>query len=78
MNEKIVGLTFEEAMAALEQTVDRLEVGDLALEESLALFESGQLLAEHCNKLLEQASLKVEQLTADGEIVDVSPRNGDE
>jgi exodeoxyribonuclease VII small subunit len=47
-------------------------MGDLTLEESLALFERGQKLADYCNKQLEQASLRVEQLTADGEIVQLS------
>jgi exodeoxyribonuclease VII small subunit len=65
-------LTFETALAELEQIVSRLEAGDLTLEESLALFERGQQLADYCNNLLDSASLRVEQLTADGEIVDVS------
>ncbi len=74
MNENITDLTFEEALAALEQTVEQLEAGELSLEESLAIFERGQQLAAYCNARLEQASLKVEQLTTDGEIIDISPR----
>lgn len=74
MNENISDLTFEAALAALEQTVEQLEAGELSLEESLAIFEQGQQLAAYCHTLLEQASLKVEQLTADGEIIDISPR----
>jgi exodeoxyribonuclease VII small subunit len=77
MNEQIAELTFEQALAALEETVVKLEAGDLVLDESLALFEQGQMLAERCTKLLEQASLRVEQLTADGELVDISPREAD-
>ncbi|MFQ5397987.1 MAG: exodeoxyribonuclease VII small subunit [Anaerolineae bacterium] len=65
-------LTFETALAELDQIVAKLEAGELTLEASLALFERGQELAEYCNNLLDQASLRVEQLTADGEIVDVS------
>lgn len=78
MNEKISDLTFEEALLALEKTVEQLEEGDLPLEKSLKLFERGQELAAYCNRLLEQASLKVEQLTADGEIVDISPPPDDD
>lgn len=78
MNENITDLTFEQALIALEKTVEKLEAGDLSLEESLALFEHGQKLAAYCNSLLEQASLKVEQLTADGEIIDISPQPGDD
>jgi exodeoxyribonuclease VII small subunit len=72
MTEQTPDLTFETALAELEQIVSRLEAGELTLEESLALFERGQQLADYCNNLLDSASLRVEQLTADGEIVDVS------
>jgi exodeoxyribonuclease VII small subunit len=72
MTEQTQDLTFETALAELEQIVSRLEAGELTLEESLVLFERGQQLADYCNNLLDNASLRVEQLTADGEIVDVS------
>lgn len=68
MTAEIENLTFEDALRELEETVARLEAGDLTLEESLTLFERGQKLAEFCTGQLEQASLRVEQLTADGEI----------
>lgn len=71
MDDSIVNLSFEEALLALEETVAQLESGDLTLEESLALFERGQHLALRCNTLLEQAELRIEMLTADGEIVPV-------
>jgi exodeoxyribonuclease VII small subunit len=72
MTEEISGLEFEQALRELEVTVAKLEEGELTLEESLALFERGQKLADRCNDLLEKASLRVEQLTSDGEIVEVS------
>lgn len=64
-------MDFEQALAELEEIVARLEAGDLTLEESLALFERGQLLAEFCNKQLEAATLRVEQLTEHGEIIEI-------
>jgi exodeoxyribonuclease VII small subunit len=72
MSADIQDLTFEKALQELEEIVDKLETGDLTLEESLALFERGQKLADHCSLQLDQASLRVEQLTADGEIVELS------
>ena len=39
-------LTFETALRELQETVARLEGGDLTLDESLALFERGQSLAD--------------------------------
>ena len=42
MSEKPVGeMTFEEAMAALEAVVSKLERGDVPLEESIQLYERG-------------------------------------
>lgn len=67
----VTELTFEAALKELEVTVARLESGDLTLEESLALYERGQQLASHCQAQLEQATLRVEQLSADGEIVEL-------
>ena len=66
---KELELTFEAALEELEATVNRLEKGELALEEALALFERGQTLVAYCNRQLEDASLRVEQLTEDGEII---------
>ena len=72
-SEKEIGeLSFEEALKELEDTVGKLEAGDLNLDESMALFERGQALAAVCNTQLEAATLKVEQLTPEGEIEDIS------
>ncbi len=65
-------ISFEDALQQLEEIVTKLEVGDLDLETSLNLFEEGQKLAALCNKQLSEATLRVEQLTADGEIADIS------
>jgi exodeoxyribonuclease VII small subunit len=73
MNETIDDMSFETALLALEETVAQLESGNLTLEASLSLFERGQQLAAHCNKLLDQAQLRVDQLTEDGEIITLSP-----
>jgi exodeoxyribonuclease VII small subunit len=71
MMKEIAELAFEQSLLELEETVAKLEAGDLTLEASLALFERGQKLAAHCSDLLDKASLRVEQLTADGEIVEL-------
>ena len=72
MTDDLTGLTFEDALLELEQTVAQLESGNLTLEASLSLFERGQRLAVHCGHLLDEAQLRVEQLTEDGEIVPVN------
>lgn len=61
-------LSFEEAHAELETIVEKLESGELTLENSVNLFERGRQLSEHCQKFLDQAELRVNQLTGDGDI----------
>ena len=56
-------LDFESALAKLEALVEKLESGELALAESLAQFERGVALSRQCQTLLDQAQLKVTQLT---------------
>ena len=69
MDKKIAELSFEEALQELEETVNKLEAGNLTLNTSLTLFERGQKLAGKCSRQLDTATLRVEQLTADGEII---------
>lgn len=60
-------LTYEEALAELEEIVSALE-GDASqnpLEEAIKLFERGQALASRCGRLLEAAELKVKQVAGD-------------
>ena len=56
-------LTFEKAFEELDDTVQRLEEGELALEEAIALYEWGMALARRCGDALDAAELKVQQLT---------------
>jgi exodeoxyribonuclease VII small subunit len=58
-------MTFEQAFAALEETVEQLETGELAMEDTLSLYERGQALARRCQDLLDQAELRVTQLGGD-------------
>lgn len=54
--------SFEDLYRELEETVRKLESGDLPLAESLALFERSTKLAEQCNALLDAAELRVRTL----------------
>ncbi|MCK6539370.1 MAG: exodeoxyribonuclease VII small subunit [Anaerolineales bacterium] len=58
-------LTFEEALAELEEIVALLEEEQGQLEEAIKLFERGQALASRCGELLEAAELKVRQVAGD-------------
>ena len=54
--------TFEENLAGLQEIVNRLERGDIALEESVALYEEGMRYAQAMNGQLKKAAGKVTAL----------------
>ena len=71
----IDALTFEEALAALEQVVSQLEGGQVPLEQSIALYERGDALKKHCDAKLGEAELKVEKIVTgdDGKATATAP-----
>jgi exodeoxyribonuclease VII small subunit len=58
----IASLSFEQALAELEQIVSRLESGQAPLEDSIRLYERGAALKAHCEQRLEAARLRVEKI----------------
>ncbi len=56
------GLSFEAALAELEDIVSRLEQGAVDLEDSIALYERGQALKAHCEAKLKAAEGRLEKL----------------
>ena len=56
-------MTFESAMARLEEIVRALESGNTPLDTSLALFEEGVSLVKLCNSRLDHAEQRVKILT---------------
>jgi exodeoxyribonuclease VII small subunit len=64
-------LTYEQAYNQLEEIVAVLESDEHSLDLALKLFERGQALARYCAGLLDQAELRVQQLSAE-ELVDFS------
>lgn len=59
--------SFEESLAVLEESVQRLEAGDLKLEEALEVFEKGVAASRVCSQWLDQTRERVQVLTADAE-----------
>jgi len=58
-------LSYEQAFAELEAIVATLESEERTLDEALTNFERGQALAKHCAALLDNADLKVQQLSGE-------------
>ena len=61
-------LSYEEAVAELEDIVKKLERGEAKLEESGKLYERGIKLARYCSKILNSMEEKMTQISqgADG------------
>ena len=55
--------TFEELFEELENIVAKMDLGEVDLEESLKLFETGMRLVDDGKKQLEEAELKIKNLT---------------
>ncbi len=75
-------MTFEAAMARLEEIVHLLESGNAPLDVSLSLYEEGVALVRLCNTRLDNAQKRVKILTvgADGSFAeeDMPPMQGGE
>ena len=60
-------MTFESAMARLDEIVKALEGGNAPLDESLTLFEEGVSLVKFCNSKLDKAEAAVKKLVPSGD-----------
>jgi exodeoxyribonuclease VII small subunit len=56
-------LSYEKALTELEEIVQQLENQSLELDVTLKMFERGKSLIQRCQSLLDQAELKVRQLS---------------
>lgn len=66
----IAAMSFEEALAELEQIVKRLEEGKGKLDEAIASYERGAQLKHHCESKLGEAQGRVDKIIrrADGSL----------
>jgi exodeoxyribonuclease VII small subunit len=65
---EISELSFEVALAELEEIVRQLEQGKSDLEDAIGAYERGAALRKHCETKLKEAKVRVEKikLGADG------------
>lgn len=71
----IKAMSFEAALAQLEEIVARLEAGKVDLEESIKIYERGEALKAHCAAKLAEAEARIEKITlgADGKPTGTAP-----
>jgi len=58
----IVAMSFEDALAELEQIVRRLEGGQVKLDEAILAYERGAQLKRHCENKLNEAQQRVDRI----------------
>ncbi len=63
----IAAMSFEKALAELEDIVTRLESGKAELDASIALYERGAALKAHCETKLKSAQEKIEKIVVGGD-----------
>ena len=71
----IKAMSFEDALAELDEIVAKLESGSVNLEDSIDIYTRGSLLKLHCEQKLKSAQSKIEKLTinAAGDITGATP-----
>jgi exodeoxyribonuclease VII small subunit len=65
VDERIEALSFEDALAELTQTLEKLESGKMSLEDSVIAFEQGVKLSRRCESLLQDAEQRLQILNGD-------------
>lgn len=63
MPKKKQDASFEQLYNELEATIEKLEEGNLSLDDALALYQRGIELAAECGTMLDDAELKIQELT---------------
>ena len=58
----VTEMSFEDALAELEQIVRRLEAGQVKLDEAIECYERGALLKRHCEQKLNEAQQRVDRI----------------
>ena len=64
----IIKLSFEKALAELEEIVDNLENGSIDLEKSIEFYTRGSHLKAHCQQKLNDAVLKLEEIKVSSDV----------
>ena len=59
---EIAAMSFEDALAELEQIVKRLEEGRGRLDDAISSYERGAQLKQHCERKLREAQERVDKI----------------
>ena len=66
-SKSIEKMSFESALAELEEIVKGIDSGQQDLADAVKSFERGVLLKKHCQLSLKKAKMKIEKISDDSE-----------
>ncbi len=66
MADKSKDMTYEQAVAELEEIIRKLESGEASLDDSIALYSRGMELSKFCKDKLDSIEKKISILGQDG------------
>jgi exodeoxyribonuclease VII, small subunit len=66
MADKSKDMTYEQAVAELEEIIRKLESGEASLDDSIALYSRGMELSKFCKDKLDAIEKKISILGQDG------------
>ena len=74
---KITKMTFEEALAELEEIIRGLEGGNTDLKDAINAYERGTALKRHCDDKLRDAQEKISRIKLDeaGNVTGITPEH---
>jgi exodeoxyribonuclease VII small subunit len=70
-------LTFEVAMKRLEETVRKLESGELSLTDAIERYKEAMQLVQFCRSQLDKAELEIERLVESQGSITAQPMGDD-
>jgi exodeoxyribonuclease VII small subunit len=62
-SENADSLSFEDALASIEEIVESMESDQLPLEDLVTQYEKGSVLLKHCESVLSSARKRIELIT---------------
>ncbi|PHQ71129.1 MAG: exodeoxyribonuclease VII small subunit [Sneathiella sp.] len=75
MPDDIAAMSFEQALQALEQIVEKLDSGQVDLDQSIDIYTRGSLLKQHCETKLRSAQERVDKIVNNNGILSTDPAN---
>jgi len=63
-SKSIKNMSFEDALAELEEIVRKIDTGQEDLANAVSSFERGVELKNHCESMLKNAKMKIEKITS--------------